>query len=247
MENSDDERVADAIVDKDRSTKRELHKQNKKPGIIYLSTVPEFMSVQKLKNIFGEYGEVKRTFFQPVEKSYSYKKGLLFTEGWVEFSSRSVAKYVALVLNNTQVGGKKRNPWYSCIWNIKYLPEFTWTDVNADRELKKATFESRLRADISQVKKQTSFYTSSLEKSKAMDEIKKRKEKKGEVFERREFGDGVRQRLTDEEVLAQKQSLKRKSDTSSGEKKAKKSKSTFGSSDELDTKAFVMSHIFGMT
>lgn len=80
-----------------------------------------------------------------------------------------------------------------------------------------------------------------------MDEIKKRKEKKGEVFERREFGDGVRQRLTDEEVLAQKQSLKRKSDTSSGEKKAKKSKSTFGSSDELDTKAFVMSHIFGKT
>lgn len=40
-----------------------------KPGIIYLSTVPEYMSVQKLRNVFGEFGEVNRTFFQPVGKT----------------------------------------------------------------------------------------------------------------------------------------------------------------------------------
>ncbi|KAH9507710.1 RNA-binding ATPase activator esf2 [Bulinus truncatus] len=217
-----------------------------KPGIIYLSSVPEFMSVQKLKNIFGEYGEVKRTFFQPVEKSYSYKKGLLFTEGWVEFSSKRVAKFVALALNNNQVGGKKRNPWYNSIWNIKYLPGFTWTDVNADIELKKATFESRLRADISQVKKQTTFYMNSLEKSKTISEIKKRKEKKGETFEKREFVEGVQQRLTEDEILAQKSS-KRKIGTSQGEQKVKKAKSTFGNNDEHDCRAFVMSNIFGKT
>ncbi|XP_059177700.1 uncharacterized protein LOC131957021 [Physella acuta] len=228
------------------NSKANKQKDNKdKPGIIYLSTVPEYMSVQKLRNVFGEFGEVNRTFFQPVEKSYSYKKGLLFTEGWVEFSKKSVAKYVALALNNTQVGGKKRNPWFNCIWNIKYLPKFTWTDVNADRELKRATYESRIRADISQVKKQTNFYVNSYEKSKTLSEIKKRKEKKGEVFEKRAIADGVRQRLTDEEILAQKKGVKRKSDDTSSGKQGKQQRKTFGGSDENESRSFVMSHIFG--
>ncbi|XP_059178058.1 uncharacterized protein LOC131957341 [Physella acuta] len=125
-----DEKIEEHATSSSNS-KANKQKDNKdKPGIIYLSTVSEYMSVQKLRNVFGEFGEVNRTFFQPVEKSYSYKKGLLFTEGWVEFSKKSVAKYVALALSNTQVGGKKRNPWFNCIWNIKYLPKFTWTDVN---------------------------------------------------------------------------------------------------------------------
>ena len=43
--------------------------KKEKPGVIYLSSVPEYMSVQKLRNIFSEYGEVGRTFFQPVGKA----------------------------------------------------------------------------------------------------------------------------------------------------------------------------------
>ncbi|CAL1539983.1 unnamed protein product [Lymnaea stagnalis] len=236
---------SDALGSSISNIKANKLRKKEKPGIIYLSTVPEFMSVQKLRNVFGEFGEVNRTFFQPVEKSYSYKKGLLFSEGWVEFSNRSVAKYVALALNNTQVGGKKRNPWYNCIWNIKYLPRFTWTDVNADRELKRATYESRIRADISQVKKQTNFYMNSFEKSKTLSEIKKRKEKRGEDFEKRTFGEGVRQKLTDEEILAQKKSQKRKSEIpETGEVQKKRQKNTFGTDDAEVSRTFVMSRIF---
>ncbi|GFS06516.1 activator of basal transcription 1 [Elysia marginata] len=213
-------------------------------GVIYLSSVPEYMSVQKLRNIFSEYGEVGRTFFQPVEKSYTYKKGLLFTEGWVEFKDYRAAKYVTATLNATQVGGKKRNPWYSCIWTIKYLPNFTWTDVNADRELKRATYNSRIRADIAQVKKQTNFYVSNYEKSKTLGEMKKRREKRGDKFETRTFGEGVPQRLTDEEIKAQKKSKRPVGSKDIGDRKQNKQKKTFFGSDESASRQFVMKSIF---
>ena len=45
-----------------------------------------------------------------------------FTEGWVEFMSKRIAKQVASNLNLTQVGGKKRSKSHDVIWNIKYLP-----------------------------------------------------------------------------------------------------------------------------
>lgn len=46
-------------------------KQNKKEkrGIIYLSTIPKFMNVTKVREIFGEYGEIDRVFLQPEEQS----------------------------------------------------------------------------------------------------------------------------------------------------------------------------------
>ena len=45
-----------------------------------------------------------------------------FTEGWVEFLSKRVAKGVAANLNSTQVGGSKRSKAHDVLWNIKYLP-----------------------------------------------------------------------------------------------------------------------------
>ena len=161
----------------------------------------------------------------------------------MEFKQRRVAKYVTAALNNVQVGGKKRHPWYNCIWNIKYLPKFSWTDVNADRELKRATYDSRIRADISQVKKQTNYYVSNYEKSKNLQEMKKRREKKGGVFETRKFGDGIKQKLTDEEILANKKAGKRKSGEDSNEKKVKQRKTFSGNEDT--SRAFVMKNIFG--
>ena len=44
-----------------------------------------------------------------------------FTEGWVEYASKRVAKDVAENLNNTAVGGKKRSKAHDVMWNIKYL------------------------------------------------------------------------------------------------------------------------------
>ena len=35
------------------------------PGIIYLSRVPELMSVKQIRQIFSEFGEIDRIFLQP--------------------------------------------------------------------------------------------------------------------------------------------------------------------------------------
>ena len=50
------------------------------------------------------------------------KRVLRFTEGWVEFMSKRLAKEVAQRVNNTPVGGSKRSKAHDSLWNIKYLP-----------------------------------------------------------------------------------------------------------------------------
>lgn len=42
-----------------------------------------------------------------------------FTEGWVEFRDKRVAKRVAASLHNTPMGTRKRQHFYSDLWNIK--------------------------------------------------------------------------------------------------------------------------------
>lgn len=43
--------------------------KKEKRGIIYLSTIPKFMNVTKVREIFGEFGEIDRVFLQPEEQS----------------------------------------------------------------------------------------------------------------------------------------------------------------------------------
>ena len=50
----------------------------------------------------------------------------MYTEGWVEFEDKKIAKQVALALNNTMIGGKKTSYYREDIWNIKYLSKFKW-------------------------------------------------------------------------------------------------------------------------
>lgn len=49
------------------------------------------------------------------------KRRKRYTEGWVEFKSKSAAKRIASSLNGTQVGGKRRSMAYDSLWGMKYL------------------------------------------------------------------------------------------------------------------------------
>lgn len=42
-----------------------------------------------------------------------------FTEGWVEFRDKRVAKRVAASLHNTPMGTRTRQKFYSDLWSIK--------------------------------------------------------------------------------------------------------------------------------
>lgn len=49
------------ISENNLKTKKKIRKR----GIIYLSTIPPYMNVAKIREIFAQYGEVGRIFLQP--------------------------------------------------------------------------------------------------------------------------------------------------------------------------------------
>lgn len=51
-----------------------LRKKTKKRGIIYLSTIPPYMNVAKIREIFSKFGEIGRIYLQPsTSKPQRYK------------------------------------------------------------------------------------------------------------------------------------------------------------------------------
>ncbi|XP_033727807.1 activator of basal transcription 1-like [Pecten maximus] len=211
------------------SPKTKQKKKDVVPGVIYLSRIPPFMSVKKIRDIFSDYGDVERIFLQPNERGANTKKGRLFTEGWLEFSNKKVAKQVALALNNTNVGGKKSSQWYDELWNIKYLHRFKWAHLNERLAYEKEVRKQRMRTEISQVKRQAQFHIRNAEGHQVKAHIQERKRKQGKPV------DGDKEGRTDEKtfVIAQKDTeddlmlnkkrkLEGKSDISNSKMKGKK-------------------------
>ncbi|XP_053616707.1 uncharacterized protein LOC128678863 [Plodia interpunctella] len=152
------------------SNENYVRKKTRKRGIIYLSTIPPFMNVAKIREIFSEFGDVGRIFLQPSGKIGEKRKRVpnQFTEGWVEFEKKKVAKEVAAKLNNTKIGSRKRSRYYDMIWNLKYIPRFKWVHLSERLAYERAAIKQRLRAEISQAKKEAHYLQSNVEKSKRM-------------------------------------------------------------------------------
>lgn len=55
--------------------------------------------------------------------------------------ARNSCKAIAESLNNTLIGGKKRNYYHDDIWNLKYLRKFKW-----DHLTEKVAYERRVRS-----------------------------------------------------------------------------------------------------
>lgn len=58
--------------------------------------------------------------------------GKNFTEGWVEFEDKSIAKAVAAGLNGQQIGGRRRSAYHFDLWCMKYLPKFKWDHLTEE-------------------------------------------------------------------------------------------------------------------
>lgn len=210
--NESDAEVTDVLRD-DNSSKQ-------KPGIIYLSSVPNGYNVGQTTAFFSEFGSVGRVFLQPsknlskkIEKDHSKPgkshksiKGRLFTEGWIEFKSKRVARSVAETLNRTLVGGKRRSKAYDELWNIKYLPRFKWIHLSERLAYEAAVKQQRLRTEISQVKREAEHFKSSVERKKKRAKKDKSLEEKsgGEEFvyhfKQKETESEIKKRKRDENV-----------------------------------------------
>lgn len=164
--------------------------KRRKPGIIYLSTIPATFNVMKIKSYFSEFGELGRVFLQTDnndKKKNNPKKGQHYTEGWIEFKSKRKAKWVTLMLNGHQVGGKKKDPCYDELWNIKYLPRFKWAFLNQRLEYERESYRQRMGAAVSQVHQEADHFI----KVSDISEKKKKEKKKKKLKMDKKEGDSV--------------------------------------------------------
>ncbi|VAH22417.1 unnamed protein product [Triticum turgidum subsp. durum] len=167
--------------------KRPLNKNEKslcgfsKRGVCYLSHVPPHMNPSHVRQIFSKHGEVQRIYLVPEgqgHRKHSNVKAKAYSEGWVEFAKKSVAKRVANLLNGEQIGGKKRSSFYYDIWNIKYLRKFKWDDLVGEIAEKTHIREQKLTLEITAAKKQRDHYLSNAVKSRTQKFIRERIKKK---------------------------------------------------------------------
>ncbi|KAL9227680.1 hypothetical protein vseg_003339 [Gypsophila vaccaria] len=160
-------------------------KQAENKGVCYLSRIPPKMDPLKLRQLLSPFGEVLRIYLVPEDPDAGKRRkksggfrGQGFSEGWVEFSDKRVAKRVANMLNGEQIGGKKRSQFYYDIWNIKYLSKFKWDNLTEETAQKHAVREEKMRMELVAAKKERDFYISKVEKSRALSEIDQRMKKK---------------------------------------------------------------------
>ncbi|KAI3474938.1 hypothetical protein Pfo_030249 [Paulownia fortunei] len=172
---------------KDRKKKRLLKEAEKadKRGVCYLSRVPPHMDPLKLRQILSQYGEIQRLYLTPEDPAAQVRRkksggfrGQEFSEGWVEFTDKKVAKRVARMLNGEQIGGRKRSSFYYDLWNIKYLSKFKWDDLTEEIAYKNAIREQKLALELSAAKRERDFYLSKVDQSKALSKIEERLKKK---------------------------------------------------------------------
>ena len=120
-------------------------------GVIYISRLPPGMRPSKVRHIMSAYGGVGRVYLQQegtlillyeswlqfhlvhidakrayLRRKYTTSKKPHFTEGWVEFKDKKVARSVAEMLNAQSIGGRKGTRWRDDVWTMKYLPKFKW-------------------------------------------------------------------------------------------------------------------------
>ncbi|KAL6459274.1 hypothetical protein MHYP_G00327460 [Metynnis hypsauchen] len=174
------------------------------PGIVYLGHIPPRLRPKHVRNMLAVYGEIGRIFLQSEDHSIKKKKrkagvnGSRFVEGWVEFRDKRIAKKVAASLHNTPIGTRKRSPFSSDLWSIKYLHRFQWCHLSERLAYEQMVYHQRMRTEISQAKRETNFYLASVEKSQTLDRLREKKKMKGEAFDEKSWN--FTQRRTEEEM-----------------------------------------------
>ena len=97
-------------------------------------------------------------------------------------------------------GGKKSSFYHDDIWTIKYLPKFKWHHLTERVADEKAVREQKLRAELSQAKRENNIFLKNVEKSKMVKDMEERKRKKQLGLQ------------GDEGVADRKEQMKRKND-----------------------------------
>ncbi|KAL1405225.1 RNA-binding ATPase activator esf2 [Vanrija albida] len=156
-------------------------------GIVYISRVPPGMTPSKIRHLMSRWGEVQRVYAQAKDATTGYNpnhakekkqkkhQSANFTEAWIEFDDKSIAKTVAKMLNAQVIGGKKGDRWRDDIWTMRYLSGFKWEMLGEQMAYERQVHQSRLRAEITRAKADQNEYLKNVELARV---LKKREEKR---------------------------------------------------------------------
>ncbi|KAI1720883.1 activator of basal transcription 1 [Ditylenchus destructor] len=177
--------------------------KQRKSGVVYIQTVPPMFTVSKLREVLSTYAEIGRLYLQAEKhKSKGGKRRKRYTEGWVEFKSKSEAKRTAAMLNGNPVGGKRRSPAYDTLWSMKYLSGFKWVHLMEQLTYERRVEEQRMRAEISQAKRQAEHFAEQVEKGAKIRRLEEKVLKKGGLWEH--YQRQIRQRQVLKETKSKK-------------------------------------------
>ena len=132
----------------------------KKSGVIYISYIPEGLTINGLRKKLEKYG-IKRIYLKPLSGKKNH-----FKEGWLEFESKLMAKLCEYELNGQPIGGKKRDALSDELWTFKYLHKFKWHHLMDKLHMKQKTREQQLKTTISQAQRENNFVMDSMIQSK---------------------------------------------------------------------------------
>jgi len=161
---------------------KKFNEEQERKGVIYLSRVPPYMKPTKMRYLMEQFGPVGKLYLamekpeiQKKRKKFGGNKNKSYTEGWVEFLDKRIAKQVALSLNNTLIGGPKNNYYRDDIWNMKYLSKFKWNDLTDKIAYDRMVRNKKLRQEIISRKKELEEYKRRVEQQKLGMKIEERK------------------------------------------------------------------------
>ncbi|KIL67389.1 hypothetical protein M378DRAFT_304073 [Amanita muscaria Koide BX008] len=161
-------------------------------GIIYISRIPPGMRPAKVRHLMSAYGEVGKVYLQQedpkrayLRRKYTSTKKAHFTEGWVEFKDKKIARCVADMLNAQSIGGKKGTRWRDDVWTMKYLPKFKWHMLTEQVAQEAAVHAAKLRIELSQSRSEQQEYLRNVEIARQLEKRVKKKREKGETMELR--------------------------------------------------------------
>jgi len=169
--------------DKDYQTKGSLLDSPAKfsdRGIIYLSELPPYCGTKFLRSVYGTFGEISRMHLvrtDPGKVAFEKTRAKTgvhpFKEAWIEYTSKSVAKRVAMSLNNQPVGQQapKNYKFRNTLWSVKYLSGFKWSQLGETTSHAKEMHQKKVEAHLLQSKKANTEYLKSVGHAKRITKI----------------------------------------------------------------------------
>lgn len=160
-------------------------KAARKSGVLYISRVPPFMKPQTLRHYLTPHASkgIGRIFLTPEDSTAHTKrvraggnKKKTFTDGWVEFTSKTEAKQTAQMLNGNIIGGKKGSFYHDDLWNVKYLHGFKWADLTEQIASENAARQARLREEVRKTRKENKAFVRDVERGKMMEGMERKRE-----------------------------------------------------------------------